>query len=250
MSLPLIGLTTYNDENQYGFPVAALMHQYIRAVQDAGGASVLIPSGLEDEARRTLLDRLDGVLFTGGGDIAIERFGGEPHEKVHKVDKMRDNIELALLGEMIASGKPFLGICRGFQVINVALGGTLYTHIADQLPGAVKHDYDSGTQREFLAHDVRVAQGTRIADMLGETRLQVNSLHHQGAKDVPAALKAVAHAPDGLVEAVELPDRPFGIAVQWHPEWLTDQPAARRLFRAFVEACGKRETGNKQRATS
>jgi len=242
MSLPLIGLTTYNDKNRYGFPVAALMHKYISAVHDAGGAPVLIPSGLADEARRTLLDRLDGILFTGGGDIAIERFGGEPHEKVHLVDEMRDNIELALVGEMIASRKPFLGICRGFQVINVALGGTLYTHIADQLPGAVKHDYDSGSQRETLAHDVQVVPGARIADILGETRLQVNSLHHQGAKIVSAALQPAAHAPDGLVEAVELPGHPFGIAVQWHPEWLTDQPATRRLFRAFVDACGKRET--------
>jgi putative glutamine amidotransferase len=237
MSLPLIGLTAYNHQNQYGFPIAALMHKYITVVDDAGGAPVLIPSGLTDAARRTLLDRLDGILFTGGGDIAIEHFGGEPHEKIILVDEARDEIELALVKEVAANGKPFLGICRGFQVVNVALGGTLFTHIADQFPNAIKHDYDSGTQREFLAHDVEVAGGTRLAGILDISALKVNSLHHQGAKDIAPGLKPAAYAPDGLVEALELPGHPFGIAVQWHPEWLTVHEPARRLFRAFVEAC-------------
>jgi putative glutamine amidotransferase len=236
MSLPLIGLTTYNHENQYGFPITALMHKYITVVTYAGGTPVLIPSGLTDEAQRSLLERLDGILFTGGGDIAIEHFGGEPHAKIILVDEARDEIELALVKAVAAIGKPFLGICRGFQIVNVALGGTLFTHLADQLPGAVKHDYDSGTQREVLAHDVQVEQGTRLAEILGEPVLKVNSLHHQGAKGIAPSLKASAHAPDGLVEGLELPDHPFGVAVQWHPEWLTSQESARRLFRAFVEA--------------
>jgi putative glutamine amidotransferase len=236
MALPLIGLTTYNGENQYGFPIAALMHKYISAVSKAGGAPVLIPSGLTDEARQTLLERLDGILFTGGGDIAIEHFGGEKHEKIILVDDARDKIELALVKAVAASGKPFLGICRGFQVINVALGGTLFTHIADQLPGAVKHDFNSGTQRDVLAHDVKVDDGTRLAEILGVSGLKVNSLHHQGVKGIAPALKPAAYATDGLVEGLELPGHPFGVAVQWHPEWLAGQESARRLFRAFVEA--------------
>jgi putative glutamine amidotransferase len=237
MSLPLIGLTTYNHQNQYGFPIAALMHKYIMVVDEAGGAPVLIPSGLTGAARRTLLDRLDGILFTGGGDIAVERFGGEPHARVDLVDGRRDEIELALVREAVAGGKPFLGICRGFQVVNVALGGTLFTHIADQFPNAIKHDYDSGTQREFLAHKARISEGTRLAEILGVTELEVNSLHHQGAKELAPGLKPSAYAPDKLIEGLELPGHPFGIAVQWHPEWLTAHEPARRLFRAFVEAC-------------
>ena len=122
---------------------------------------------------------------------------------------MRSNS--ALLQAAAESGKPFLGICRGIQVVNVALGGTLYTHIQDQFPGALKHDYDSGSQRKFLAHEVNVEKASQLADILGETRIKVNSLHHQGIKDLSPALRPAAYAPDGLVEAVELPNHPFGI---------------------------------------
>jgi putative glutamine amidotransferase len=239
MSTPVIGLTTYNGENKHGYPISALMHKYIAAVADAGGVPVLIPSGLNGEPFQTLLGRLDGILLTGGGDIAIELFDGEPHPRVDGVDLDRDAVEFALLKAAAESGKPFLGICRGFQVVNVALGGTLYTHIQDQFPGAIKHDYDSDSQRQFLAHEIRVEKISFLAGILGKPRLKVNSLHHQGAKSLAPALKPVAYAPDGLVEAVELHGHPFGMAVQWHPEWLTDQPVTRRLFWAFVEAAGK-----------
>jgi len=234
MPLPLIGLTTYNDKNQYGFPIAALMHKYILAVSEAGGTPVLIPSGLTEEARLSLLERLDGILFTGGGDIAIQAFGGEPHPRLASVDPARDTLELALLQAAASDGKPFLGICRGFQLVNVALGGTLYTDLADQMPGALKHDYYPDRPRDYRAHQVKVDEGSRLGQILGEPVIDVNSMHHQGAKDLAAALKPVACAPDGLVEAVELPGHPFGLAVQWHPEWLTEYEHARRLFRAFV----------------
>jgi len=236
MSTPVIGLTTYHDENKYGFPVAALMHIYISALTEAGGAPVMIPSILTEDACQSILGCLDGLLLTGGGDIAIERFDGEFHPRVEGVDPDRDAVEFALLQAAAESGIPFLGICRGFQVVNVALGGTLYTHIQDQFPGAIKHDYDSGSQRQLLAHQVNVEEASDLAGILGENVLYVNSLHHQGVKDLSGALRPAAYAPDGLVEAGELPNHPFGMAVQWHPEWLTDQPVTRRLFRAFVDA--------------
>ncbi len=250
MAHPIIGVTTYQGKNDKDLPIVALLRAYVDALVQAGGVPVLIPSSLADEARRALCGRLDGILFTGGGDMALDRFNGEPHPRVYGVDAERDSIELSLLDTFVHDGKPFLGICRGFQVINVGLGGTLYTHTQDQMPGTQKHDYYPDFPRTYLAHKVKVDGGTRLADILGETDLSVNSLHHQGAKEIPAALRPAAHALDGLVEAVELPDHPFGIAVQWHPEWLTDQQSTRRLFRAFVEACGKRETGNKKRETS
>jgi putative glutamine amidotransferase len=155
------------------------------------------------------------------------------------VDLERDSIELSLLDSFINTGKPFLGICRGFQMINIGLGGTLYTDIEDQKPGALKHDYYPNYPRTYLAHKVEVKGGTRLAKILGETDILVNSLHHQGAKDLPAGLIQSAWAPDGLVESVELPDHPFGLAVQWHPEWLMDQPIMGRLFSALVEAANK-----------
>jgi len=239
MSTPVIGLTTYNGENKNGHPIVALMHQYISAVSEAGGVPMLIPSGVTSEATKALFERLDGILLTGGGDITIERFDGEPHQSVHGVDPDRDTVEFALLQAAAESGKPFLGICRGFQVVNVALGGTLYTHIQDQLPGAIEHDYDSDSQRQFLAHAIRLEKSSSLAGIMSEPELKVNSLHHQGAKDLAPSLKPVAYAPDGLVEGLELPGHPFGMAVQWHPEWLLDQPVTRRLFGAFVEAAGK-----------
>jgi putative glutamine amidotransferase len=239
MPTPIIGLTTNNTENKYGFPIAALMHSYIAAVNEAGGAPVLIPSGLSEDACQSLLKGLDGILLTGGGDIAVERFGGEPHPRVDGVDPSRDEIEFALLKAVVESGQPFLGICRGLQVVNVALGGTLFTHISDQFPGAIKHDYDSGTERQFLAHTVVLEKNAHLPGILGEIQLPVNSLHHQGVKELAPVLRPAAYAPDGLVEGVELPNHPFGMAIQWHPEWLRDQPATQRLFRAFINAAGR-----------
>ncbi len=240
MSTPLIGLTTYNDKNRYGFPIAVLMHSYIAALTEAGSAPVMIPSGLTEDARVSLLGCVDGILLTGGGDIATERFHGEFHPSVEGVDPDRDELEFSLLQAASESGIPFLGICRGFQVVNVALGGTLFTHIEDQFPGAIKHDYDSSSQRQLLAHEVNVQKASQLSGILGEIKLGVNSLHHQGIKDLSPALRPAGYAPDGLVEALELPGHPFGLAVQWHPEWLTDQPVTRRLFRAFVDAAGNK----------
>jgi len=236
MAYPIIGVTTYHGKNDEGFPIVALLRAYVDALVQAGGTPLLIPSSLTDGALWALYGHLDGILFTGGGDIALDRFNGLPHPRVANVDIERDSIELALLDAVMRDEKPFLGICRGFQVINVGLGGTLYTHIEDQIPGALKHDYSPNFPRTYLAHKIRVEGGSYLANILSETDLSVNSLHHQGAKDVSAALKSTAYALDGLVEGVELPNHPFGIAVQWHPEWLTDQLATRRLFHAFVVA--------------
>jgi putative glutamine amidotransferase len=121
----------------------------------------------------------------------------------------------------------------------VALCGTLWMDIQDDFPEALKHDYDSGSQRDFLAHEVKLEKTSLLAGYLGEYDLKVNSLHHQGIRDLAPELRPVGHSVDGLVEAVELPDHPFGLAVQWHPEWLTAQPASRKLFRAFIEAASR-----------
>jgi putative glutamine amidotransferase len=213
-----------------------IQQAYPNAILQAGGTPVLIPSGMPESVWKELFLRLDGILFPGGPDVAIERFGGVPHPAVYGVDDARDSIELGLVNLAAETGKPFMGICRGCQVVNVALGGTLYTHIPDQYPDALKHDGDEYT---FLAHPIRVEEASQLGEILGEPLLNVNSLHHQGIKDVAPSLKAVAFAPDGLVEAVALPEHPFAVAVQWHPEWLTDQEPIRRLFKAFVDAAGE-----------
>ncbi len=238
MSFPLIGLTTSTGEDSRGYSTFFAFQSYVEALIHAGAAPVMIPLGLPTDVRQALLQRLDGLLFPGGGDISLAYFKGEKHPSIHGVIKRRDELELDLVRRAVEAEKPFLGICRGFQVINVALGGTLYTHLPDQRPGDIDHD-QSAPPRERLAHPVRVDAGSQLADILQETDLTVNSRHHQGAKDIPDVLRTAAYAPDGLVEAVELPGHPFGLAVQWHPENLTDQPATQRLFRAFVEAAKK-----------
>jgi putative glutamine amidotransferase len=192
---------------------------------------------IHEDGCDSLYVRLDGILFSGGGDIAIERFSGDAHPRVDDLDLERDSVELKMLKAAAEDVKPFLGICRGCQVMNVALGGTLYTHLQDQLPNSLDHAYP-GNMRTVLVHEVKLEEGTHIADVMGEPILKVNSLHHQGLKDIAPALRVTGYAPDGLVEAVELPDHPFGLAVQWHPEWLTDQESTRNLFRKFVEAAG------------
>lgn len=236
MSKPLIGITTFNGKNDYGRMMAGVQHTYIRAVAMNGGMPILIPSILSQEDLFELYSQVDGVLFSGGGDISVKYFNGEDHPMISLVDDDRDVTELSLLKQSVKDGKPLLAICRGLQVMNVALGGTLYTHIPDQFPNALHHDNEEFTE---IIHPVRVDETSRMAEIFGETLLNVNSLHHQGLKDVASSLRIVGHAPDGMIEAVELPDHPYAMGVQWHPEWLTDQPVMQRLFKSFVEASKK-----------
>jgi putative glutamine amidotransferase len=235
---PIIGITTNQSSNAYGQATILLTQAYVKAIMQAGGVPVLIPSLIANDGWDALYRRLDGILLTGGGDISLDHFKGDPHPRIDDVDPERDTVELNLLHASVADGKPFLGICRGCQLVNVGLGGTLYTHIPDQLPNALDHSYP-GNMRTVLVHEVKIDEGTRIANVLGEPIVKVNSHHHQGLEDIAPSLRVAGRAPDGLVEAIELQNHPFGLAVQWHPEWLTDQQSTRNLFRKFVEAAGK-----------
>ena len=235
---PLIGITTNQSTNSYGQSTVLLQQSYVRAVMQAGGVPVLSPSVIAEDGWDAVYSRLDGILFSGGGDISLDYFAGDLHPRIDEVDLERDAVELSMVKAAVSDGKPFLGICRGCQVVNVALGGTLYTHLPDQLNNALDHAYP-GSMRTVLVHEVKIEEGTYIAEIYGEPIIKVNSLHHQGLKDIAPSLRVTGHAPDGLVEAIELPDHPFGLAVQWHPEWLTDQQATRNLFLKFVEVAGK-----------
>lgn len=238
MKNPLIGITTYQGKNDKGLPIIALLRAYVDSITNAGGIPILIPSTLTATSVDPLYDRLDGILFSGGGDISFERTKSVYTPQITGEDTERDSSEFLLMEKLKKDIKPFLGICRGIQVINVVTGGSLYTHIQDQLPGALKHDYYPDTPRTYLAHIVRMEKGSHLKKILDLEEMSVNSLHHQGIKDVSSALKPAAYSPDGLVEALELPDHPFGIGVQWHPEWMKDQPATDRLFKAFIKAAG------------
>jgi putative glutamine amidotransferase len=199
---------------------------------------VLIPSVLDAAGRRSLFVHLDGILFSGGGDVHPRHYAVHPPRSVEAVDDDRDDLELDLLGMATSAGKPFLGICRGCQLVNVGLGGTLYTHLPHEPGGSIKHDHP-GDARTALVHRVGLEAGTRVGEVLGERDLMVNSHHHQGLKDLAPGVLLAGRAEDGLVEAIEVRHHPFGLAVQWHPEWLRDQPPTRRLFQGLVQAADR-----------
>ena len=240
MAAPLIGITTDRMFRSPGLLQQGITQAYIESIYQAGGCPVLIPLGGPADAYADLVQRLDGVLFTGGGDVHPAAYASRPHPKVSYVDEDRDRVEIALLPLAIERQLPFLGVCRGLQVINVALGGTLFEDIADQRTDSLKHDHSSSYPRNYLAHPIDVQPESLLAQVLGVRQVEVNSLHHQAVRRLASGLTPTAFAPDGVVEALELPDYPFGLAVQWHPEWLREHLCMRALFRSFIEAAEAR----------
>lgn len=234
--LPIIGLTTTTISRQVG---TKLSNTYIQAVTEAGGIPLLIPNDIPDEHLRNLLKQFDGLLLTGGGDIHPDRYSGHPHARLSNIDRERDRTEFVLLQAAVKTSLPFLGICRGFQVINVALGGTLYEDISDQYPDARKHDYYPDWPRDYIAHEVDVSPDSQLGHILNQQNVSVNSLHHQAVHRIAPELSITAHASDGIVEGFELPGYPFGLGVQWHPECLQAHPPMRALFRSFVDAANQ-----------
>jgi putative glutamine amidotransferase len=239
MTAPLIGITTYRTHNRYQYPQICLSEAYISSLAQAGALPVLVPLGLSESALDELVARLDGVLFSGGGDVEPERYGSQPHPLVDNVDLDRDRVELHLLQKVLAARQPFLGICRGLQLINIGLGGTLYEDILDQKPGSLHHSTPDELPRNHLSHTVRVESNSQLSKILAHPEVQVNSLHHQGVRRLAGDLLPTAYAPDGIIEAFELPGVRYGLAVQWHPEWLQEHLSMQALFRSFVEACSR-----------
>jgi putative glutamine amidotransferase len=240
---PVIGLTLGRSTNQNGFPIFMIMEAYIHALQRNGACPVMVPPGLTEQDFAALMPRLDGLLFTGGGDVHPKYYGGKNHPLLDGVDQERDQLEVSLAQSAIDLRIPFLGICRGLQVINVALGGTIYEDILDQLPGALQHSNYPAYPRSYPAHPISIQQGSQLESILGARQARVNSLHHQGIKELSPHLVATAFAPDGIVEAFEYSDHPFGIGVQWHPEWLKDETSMDPLFQAFIRAAQDRKHG-------
>jgi putative glutamine amidotransferase len=240
MTAPLIGITTGRRDSRMGYALITLVEAYVQAVARCGGNPVLIPLGIPDDSFIQIVARMDGVLFSGGGDIHPTQYRSGNHPLVAEVDPDRDRVEIGLFKATLEQQAPFLGICRGLQLINVGMGGTLYEDILAQRPGALSHAWRHDLPRTHLAHPVQIDESSRLAEILHGASAPVNSLHHQGIRNLAPGLKAVAYAPDGLIEAVELPDYPFGLAVQWHPEWLPEEANMDDLIRAFIRAAASR----------
>lgn len=239
---PLVGVTTYLEQASTGVwdvKASFLPKVYIDAVTDAGGIAVLLPPqpvapGVAD----AVLSRLDGLIVSGGADIDPRRYAQDPHPRTGSPRTDRDEWEDALLSRAVETGLPLLGICRGVQMLNVALGGSLIQHLPDVVGS---EDYQPGPA-VFGRKRVRVVPGSRLDQVLGPAdepghALDVHVYHHQALDRVAEGLVVTATTDDGVVEAVELPGAPFGIGVQWHPE---EDQADRRLFAGLVDAARER----------
>jgi putative glutamine amidotransferase len=224
---PVIGITTYLTRATFGSweeETALVPADYVRAIERAGGRALLVPPS-EDAIEETL-DALDGVIFSGGADLDPELYGQEPHPETKGVQGVRDRAELALLQAALARDMPVLAVCRGSQVLNVALGGDLVQHLPEVV-GDEKHKHTPG---EYADHDVDVDPATRLGSLIGD-RAPVKSHHHQGFGRLGEGLRESARAEDGTLEALEDPSRRFALGVLWHPEAGEDM----RLFQALVE---------------
>ncbi|MBX3084828.1 MAG: gamma-glutamyl-gamma-aminobutyrate hydrolase family protein [Anaerolineae bacterium] len=252
MKRPLIGLVGGLYEARDTAPVYGMLASYFKALSEAGAAPFLIAPNVDEEALRAIYERCDGILLAGGPDVHPSRYNmGEDHVHMQWVNPDRDAAEIKYTQWAVDEDKPVLAICRGYQVANVALGGTLYRDIATEYPGhnGIKHDQWGREKRTFLAHEVTLQQDSKLAKILGEIEVPVNSLHHQALRDIAKPFTVTAHATDGLPEAVEIPDKRFFVGVQWHPEELVNtnetaftQPM-RHLFSAFVESAANTAEG-------
>lgn len=240
MLRPLIGITTAVSTD-YGIDFLRAYNANIIAIEDAGGIPLLIPCTLQKSTLRDLYQRLDGVLLPGGGDVDPKHYQADVHPKTGTPDHARDLTEIQITEWAIADKRPIFGICRGHQVFNVALGGTLIQDIPSEIETNLTHDIADGEPRNRLLHGVKINPQSLLAEILGTTEIEVNSIHHQSVDHVAPHVTASAYAPDGVVEASEITDHPFALTVQWHPEdMVVDSEAMRRLFKAFVQACLKR----------
>jgi len=228
---PIIGITTSHE----GERKLQLNTNYAAAVIRAGGIPLLLPMGIEEDFEQ-VTDMLDGLLLTGGGDIDPILFNEEPHQKLGEVSPTRDAFEIGIAKAVLAADKPILGICKGLQIINVALGGTLIQDIYSQCetPPLL---HSQKAPRKHPTHFVQVEKDSILSSISESAQISVNSFHHQAVKDVPSPLKITGTASDGIIEAVESTDHQFVLGVQWHPEALAEGSDAisLRIFQTFID---------------
>lgn len=238
MSRPVIGITVDSEEpgGYSKFPWLALRRNYCQAVVNAGGLPMMLPH--EPDQADAYLERLDGLLVSGGNfDVDPAMFGAASRHPTVRTKDRRTAFELAITRGALSADMPVLGICGGQQLLHVVLGGALVQHIPDEVEAALAHEQPN--PRDQPGHTVEILDGTRLREIVGVAELEVNSAHHQAAKDAPAGVVVNAIAPDGVIEGIEAPGKRFCLGVQWHPEFeLSD--GDKRLFAAFVDAARRR----------
>ncbi len=236
---PVVGLTPLMDIERESY---WMLPGYMEALRSAGALPIMLPLTGDEAELRQMTELCDGFLLTGGQDVSPALYGAEKQtDRLGALCPARDAMDSRLLQLAIALDKPVFGICRGLQLINAALGGTLWQDLPTQRPGEVSHR--TKLPKDAAAHEVVLTEGGFLRALLGRDRLGVNSFHHQAIRDLAPCLRAAAVSTDGLVEAVELPGKRCVRAVQWHPEfsWRVSEES-RAILRSFVECCGERET--------
>lgn len=239
MKKPLIGVTAEKViiEQPSRF-IEGVCHTYLESLQRAEAIPVIIPRRLTKESLEEIFGKIDGLLFPGGrDDIHPSRYGESFCCELPYIDDERDKVESILMKMAIERKKPFLAICRGMQMLNVVSGGTLYQNINIQNKDTIKHHSPATAPRSTVEHDINITPDSMLARIIGATQIGINSQHNQGVKDPAPGLKITALAgPDRIIEAMEVPDHPFGLGVQWHPEELPNRDDTLRLFKALIDA--------------
>lgn len=229
---PLIGISgsINKEEDSHSLP-----RSYMQALTEAGAVPVLLSLDMDEEQLKSCLDRLDGLLLAGGNDVSPSQFGEAPLPGLGEVNPLRDQTELRLIAAAMERELPVLGICRGIQMMNVALGGSLWQDLPSQQPKACGHRQNC--LGRYPSHRVQIVPGTLLNRLTGLEELEVNSFHHQAVREPGGELSVCAYCTDGVVEAIEHPSLPFFLGVQWHPERTCQTDAASpALFRSFVNA--------------
>ncbi len=237
---PLIGIPCHAGVRaETERPIYYNNRTYIHAVERAGGVPILIPIFDDLDELHTLLPRLDGLLLSGGIDVDPSNYGEEPHPLLMDINPQLDALELAMAQWAFDKNVPTLGICRGMQMLNVALGGTLYQDLGALYPDSLRHkNWD--LPRTTIVHSVHIVADSRMEQILGTREIRANSLHHQAVNVTGKGVRVTGHAEDGVAELIEVSGHRFMLGAQCHPEEIyTDVPAWAGLFTAFVEACAK-----------
>lgn len=227
MNRPMIGLTL-SDKSAANLN----SNKYIETIQAAGGDVKLIPNNSTVDELEEFRRICDGVLLSGGGDIDPLLYGQQPHHATHTINMNRDRVEFGLVHLALDSNWPILGICRGHQMLNVALGGTLFQDIPTVCASDIRHQVND----LYPAHTIQIEASTKLHQILDQDSIQVNSRHHQAIQDLASDLRVTARSSDGLIEGIELPGHPYFIGVQWHPENLQDHEEHKRIFESFIAA--------------
>lgn len=236
----LIGVTGSLHTLRSGVEGVFAGDDYTAAIAKAGGLPMVLPMMTEEGLILSLAERLDGLLLTGGVDLDPSYFGEEPIRQLGEVSPVRDEMEWKLTGEFLKRDKPIFAICRGMQILNAVAGGKLYQDLAAQKAPVLQHMQHA--PRWHASHEIAIAPGTKLAEILQTERIRVNSFHHQAVKKVAPGFVVSAAARDGVTEAIESLEHRFALGVQWHPENMWQRyPVFYSLFQRFVEMCGKAE---------